>query len=257
MAAIWRSAATGTCVNLSRVAGRSIGECYCLDPMKAPSTTRFFRGSARATGRSIAPARVGAIAALGRAPRFALFLLFFGGSFVLGAGSGRAGEAGLGLRVPACELTRLAVGEAPAAERASFVRAFEGRLTLIDFWASWCPTCEHAFVHLNALARDYRAAGLDVVAVNLDADPQDALDFLAGRRIEFEIARDATGRCPRGFGLVGMPQAFLVDASGRIQAVTRGFRASDARAMRDRIEVLLERAPSTLPTVAAGPAEAP
>ncbi|MBY0401690.1 TlpA family protein disulfide reductase, partial [Myxococcota bacterium] len=183
-----------------------------------------------------------------------------------------ASEAGIGLRAPACELTRLlpagSPSDAPArppthaptpaseTTPASFVRAFEGRITLVDFWASWCPTCEQAFVHLNALARDYRDAGLEVVAVNLDADPRDALDFLARRRIEFEVARDATGRCPRGFGLVGMPQAFLIDTAGRVQAVTRGFRASDVRTMRERIEVLLERAPSALPAVAAGRAPA-
>lgn len=229
--------------------------------MTLPSKASPLRDAARSTGRSTERHRPRTRSAHRRALRGARFTrsvlaaLVFGAVACLGAGSVRAEEAGLGLRVPACELTRLVEPEAPAAERAAFVRAFEGRLTLVDFWASWCPTCEHAFVHLNALARDYRAAGLDVVAVNLDADPRDALEFLAGRRIEFEIARDATGRCPRGFGLVGMPQAFLVDASGRVQAVTRGFRASDARAMRDRIESLLERAPSALPAVAAGPVE--
>lgn len=197
----------------------------------------------------------------------------------LAPGVARAAEAGIGLRAPACELTPLhapdpasavvsAASSDPASGAASdltsavvpvsYVRAFEGRITLVDFWASWCPTCEHAFGYLNALARDYHAAGLDVVAVNLDANPRDALDFLAdrfaGRPIAFELARDATGRCPRGFGLVGMPQAFLVDASGRVQAVTRGFRAGDARALRDRIEALLEGGPAALPAVAAGPA---
>ncbi|MBK7951008.1 MAG: TlpA family protein disulfide reductase [Deltaproteobacteria bacterium] len=177
----------------------------------------------------------------------------------LAPGVARAAEAGIGLRAPACELTPLhAPDPASAVEPVTFVRAFEGRITLVDFWASWCPTCEHAFGYLNALARDYHAAGLDVVAVNLDANPRDALDFLAdrfaGRPIAFELARDATGRCPRGFGLVGMPQAFLVDASGRVQAVTRGFRAGDARALRDRIETLLEGGPAALPAVAAGPA---
>lgn len=178
----------------------------------------------------------------------------------LGATNGVASEAGEGLRAPSCELTPLepsgTSADAPTASPASFVRAFEGRVTLIDFWASWCPTCEHAFGYLNALARDYHAAGLDVIAVNLDANPRDALDFLAHRRVDFELARDATGRCPRGFGLVGMPQAFLVDEAGRVRAVMRGFRASEARELRDRIEALLEGAPAGLPAVAAGPESA-
>jgi len=188
--------------------------------------------------------------------------------------------AEVGLRAPACELVPLAVVGAGAADAAgdrraraadgavddgavdddeavepswASVRDFEGRITLVDFWASWCPTCEHAFAFLDALARDHGAAGLDVVAVNLDADPRDARAFLAGRELAFEVVHDATGRCPRGFGLVGMPQAFLIDATGRVRAVTRGFRAGEARAMREQIEALLAGAPDALPAVATVP----
>ncbi|MEZ4334046.1 MAG: TlpA disulfide reductase family protein [Myxococcota bacterium] len=185
--------------------------------------------------------------------------------------------AEVGLRAPACELVPLSAaaeaaggepvspyaagargreagegGDAKAAADA-VVRRFEGRVTLVDFWASWCPTCEHAFAGLDAVARAHRAEGLDVVAINLDADAQDARDFLAGRDLAFEVLRDETGRCPRGFGLVGMPQAFLIDASGRVRAVTRGFREGEAKAMREQIEALLAGAPGALPAVAAGP----
>ena len=177
----------------------------------------------------------------------------------------------VGLRAPACELTRLSSSSADVVvaaddvddadvEDAAFVESFQGRVVLVDFWASWCPSCEHAFGFLNELARDFRDAGLEVVAINLDSDPRDARDFLAGqlagklseRRIEFELARDATGRCPRGFGLVGMPSAYLIDASGRVRAVTRGFRPGEARALRARIEALLTKSPNALPAVAAG-----
>ncbi len=176
----------------------------------------------------------------------------------------------VGLRAPACELTRLSFSAADVVvdaddvevEDAAFVESFQGRVVLVDFWASWCPTCEHAFGFLNELARDFRDAGLEVVAINLDSDPRDARDFLAGqlagqfsgRRIEFELARDATGRCPRGFGLVGMPSAYLIDAAGRVRAVTRGFRPGEARALRARIAALLTNSPNALPAVAAGSA---
>ena len=175
------------------------------------------------------------------------------------AGSSLRSQALVGLRAPSCELTRLtsaapATGEAvPFVESASFVKSFEGRVVLVDFWASWCPTCERAFGFLNELTRDYGDAGLEVLAVNLDGDPREAFDFLAGRRVAFEVARDATGRCPRGFGLAGMPSAYLIDASGRVRAVTRGFRPGEARALRTEIEALLADSPSALPAVAGGP----
>ena len=151
-------------------------------------------------------------------------------------------QAEAGLRAPSCALASLApdaAGFLPPRER-----VFGGRIFLVDFWASWCPTCEHAFPFLDALARAHRARGLEVVAVNLDANPRDALDFLAGRDVAFEVVRDASGDCPRAFGLVGMPSSYLIDADGRVIEVTRGFRKGEAHALRARIESLLGDAPA-------------
>lgn len=150
-------------------------------------------------------------------------------------------QAVAGLQAPRC---RLAARSAAGGFEASRERRFEGHMVLVDFWASWCPTCEHAFPFLDALARDYREHGLEVIAVNLDADPADALAFLAGRDVAFEVVRDPNGSCPRAFGLVGMPSSYLIDAQGRVLEVTRGFRRGEARALRERIETLLVKAPA-------------
>lgn len=177
---------------------------------------------------------------------FALFVAVWGvGAVALRAGAeepeGVAVQGDIGRRAPECELAPLSSTGRFDAIRP---RAFEGRAVLVDFWASWCPTCEHAFPFLNELARDYHARGLDVLAVNLDADPGDALAFLADRPVEFEVAHDPTGRCPRAFGLVGMPTSYLIDADGRVRAVTRGFRSGEAKGLRARIETLLTEATS-------------
>lgn len=157
---------------------------------------------------------------------------------------GAALQADIGRRAPGCELASLSsTGRFDAARP----RSFEGRTVVIDFWASWCPTCEHAFPFLNELARDYHARGLEVIAVNLDADPGDALAFLADRPVEFEVAHDPTGRCPRAFGLVGMPTTYLIDVDGRVRAMTRGFRAGEAKGLRARIETLLTEATASRP----------
>jgi thiol-disulfide isomerase/thioredoxin len=180
------------------------------------------------------------------------------GSAALSAGAdeleGAATQADVGVGAPDCELASLSSAGRFDAVRS---RSFAGRTVLVDFWASWCPTCEHAFPFLNALARDYHARGLEVIAVNLDADPGDALAFLADRPIEFEIAHDPTGRCPRAFGLVGMPTAYLVDADGHVRAVTRGFRSGEAKALRARIETLLAEATAGRPDPALARAASP
>lgn len=189
-----------------------------------------------------------------------MLLIFSGasGPGVVGAradaGDAVGTQAEVGLRAPGCELASLSPDGGFEQLR---LRSFAGRTVLVDFWASWCPTCEHVFPFLNALVRDYRDRGFDVIGVNLDADPRDALDFLAQHPVEFEIAHDPTGRCPRAFGLVGMPSAYLIDVEGRVRAVTRGFRAGEAERLRSRIETLLVKAPAGSPDPALARATSP
>ena len=189
--------------------------------------------------------------------RVLLLLIFISGPGAVraraGSGDAIGAQAELGLRAPGCELASLArTGEFEELR----LRSFAGRTVLIDFWASWCPTCEHAFPFLNELARAYRGRGFEVIGVNLDTNPRDAVAFLAAHPVEFEVAHDPTGRCPRAFGLVGMPSAYLIDAGGRVRAVTRGFRAGEAQGLRSQIESLLvKKADGTLDPALARRAE--
>jgi thiol-disulfide isomerase/thioredoxin len=56
----------------------------------------------------------------------------------------------------------------------------EGRVVLVDFWATWCAECMEMFPHAVELARQHGAEGLSVVTVSCDsekAEPQ-VLAFL-------------------------------------------------------------------------------
>jgi peroxiredoxin len=143
-------------------------------------------------------------------------------------------EAGpVGRPAPACALTALE-GAQPVA-----LSPARGKVLWIDFWASWCPSCAESFPFLIALDRDFRARGLEVVAVNLDEEPEQAREFLARYGVRFELAADRSGECPRAFGVDSIPSAFLVDRGGVIRYVHRGFRSGDVDALRARVESLL------------------
>src|SRR3982751_1758886 len=57
--------------------------------------------------------------------------------------------------------------------------AYQGKVLLIDFWASWCIPCKMSFPALDAIFREYGARGLEVLAVNLDEERRQADAFLA------------------------------------------------------------------------------
>ncbi|MCB5161172.1 TlpA disulfide reductase family protein [Marinomonas algarum] len=98
-----------------------------------------------------------------------------------------------------------------------------GDVLLVDFWASWCGPCRESFPWMTEMQAKYKAQGFKVIAINLDQDKQQALDFLKEYSPGFTVLFDNNATMPDRFGVIGMPTSFLVDRKGRIRAVHTGF----------------------------------
>jgi peroxiredoxin len=101
--------------------------------------------------------------------------------------------------------------------------ASKGRPVLVDFWASWCPPCRISIPALDSLYREFHDRGLDVIAINVDERRKDADEFIGTRQYAMPIVFDPRGNSPREAGVYGMPTSFLVDRSGKIRFVHRGY----------------------------------
>lgn len=130
--------------------------------------------------------------------------------------------------VPACA----ALDEAQRA-------AYAGRVTVIDFWASWCPPCRKLMPLLDELRSARAADGLAVVAINVDEQRRDAERFLSRVAVGYPVVFDPAGHCPAAFGVPGMPTTYLVDRRGIVRRVHSGFRERDAQALVTAIDTLL------------------
>ena len=117
--------------------------------------------------------------------------------------------------------------------------AFPGKVVYLDFWASWCIPCAKSFPVLDQWHSDLGGRGFEVIAINLDEERQEALNFLQRHPVRFTIGADPAGKCPRLYAVRGMPTSYLIDRQGRIREVHEGFKTSDAAGLRARIESLL------------------
>ncbi len=142
--------------------------------------------------------------------------------------------ATLGLAVlAAAPASALDVGAAapelnlPGLKEAVSLAGLKGKVVYVDFWASWCGPCRQSFPFMNDLQARYRAQGLEIVGVNLDAKRDDADKFLSDVPAQFSLAFDAKGDSARRFEVKGMPSSFLVGRDGRLVAVHRGFKEAD------------------------------
>ena len=98
-----------------------------------------------------------------------------------------------------------------------------GKVVVVNFWASWCPPCRTEFPDIMAVDRDYRARGVQVLAVSMNApdETEDIAGFLQTFQPSFSVYRAADpedgfyqGVSREWFG--ELPVTLVVDAAGQI-----------------------------------------
>ena len=116
---------------------------------------------------------------------------------------------------------------------------FKGKVVYLDFWASWCGPCKQSFPWMNAMQDKYRAQGLEIVAVNLDMNSDDANKFLASNPAKFTVAFDNKGQTPKLFGVKGMPTSYMISRDGKVVHQHMGFNDSEKDKLEQKIVELL------------------
>jgi cytochrome c biogenesis protein CcmG/thiol:disulfide interchange protein DsbE len=159
------------------------------------------------------------------------------------------------------------VGRLPLVSLADPTRApprLTGRVTLLNFWGTWCPPCRRELPTLVRLAeRLADKPGFQLVAVSCGGGGPDDLEELTGDTRRFlesqKLAIEAWGD-PDGFtrmaftdayGFNAFPTTYLVGPDATIRRVWTGYRAGDEADMATAVLGLLKDLP------AAEPAEGP
>jgi len=145
--------------------------------------------------------------------------------------SGGLAQAAKAHRRPAVPNDRLDViwprGETwPIPLRGTVVRGglrleeLRGYPVVVNFWASWCGPCRREATLLAAAAQAHRG---DVVFIGVDVHDltSDAHRFLRAHDVPYVVVRSSASMTQR-LGLIGLPETFYVDRSGRIEDVTQG-----------------------------------
>jgi cytochrome c biogenesis protein CcmG, thiol:disulfide interchange protein DsbE len=115
----------------------------------------------------------------------------------------------------------------------------KGKVVYLDYWASWCGPCRQSFPWMNEMQTRFASQGLQIIAVNLDAKPDDARKFLADNNANFIIAYDPKGETPRLYGVKGMPTSILIGRDGKVLFQHVGFNQGNRADLEQRIHSAL------------------
>ncbi len=98
-----------------------------------------------------------------------------------------------------------------------------GQVVLVNFWATWCGPCRKEMPHLNRIADKYKSAGLVLLGVNVDDDVRNAADLAAKLGVKFPVLLDTDKKVSRLYDLNSMPSTMVIDRSGKVRFVHRGY----------------------------------
>ncbi len=180
---------------------------------------------------------------------FALIALFAVG--ILGGCSGSTDEAAttadetVAMDSPeTSEETGVNVGEFPPAfvlpnldgEEVS-LSDFDGKVVVLDLWATWCPPCREEIPFLIELYDEFEEQGLEIVGLD-QGGATDLAPFVDSNGIDYTILV-GNRTVGEAYKVSGIPTTFIIGRDGRIAAKHIGFSNEMRPEMRSEIEMLL------------------
>ncbi|MDD0812336.1 TlpA disulfide reductase family protein [Curvibacter sp. RS43] len=96
--------------------------------------------------------------------------------------------------------------------------SLQGKVTLVNFWATSCTTCVAEMPKIIATYDKYQSKGYNTLAVAMSYDPPAyVVNFAQTRKLPFQVAIDNTGQIAKAWGEVQLtPTSYLVDKKGHI-----------------------------------------
>lgn len=94
---------------------------------------------------------------------------------------------------------------------------FRGKVALLHFWASWCPTCRGEMHALESLYVKYRGKGVIPCSIGLGEKKETTMQYLKNVTISYPVLLDPALATRKPFGVAGVPTYFVLDRDGAIR----------------------------------------
>jgi len=143
----------------------------------------------------------------------------------------------VGARAPDFRAIDLATGDS-----VSFRENYEGAVTLVNIWATWCLPCRVEMPGMDSVYQSLAPRGFKIAAVSIDeGNPEDVRSFAQDLGLSFDLLQDRSGSVQQIYQTTGVPESFLINKDGVIVKRLIGEHAWNSPMNRKLIEALLDQ----------------
>jgi len=107
-----------------------------------------------------------------------------------------------------------------------------GKITVINFWATWCPPCKEEMPGLEQFAHENQQK-VDFYAVNLQESNEKISNFMSKNKYTMLVLLDKEGAVAKKFQVTAIPTTIIINKHGMVK-----FRKSGAMT-RDELEGII------------------
>jgi thiol-disulfide isomerase/thioredoxin len=117
---------------------------------------------------------------------------------------------------------------------------FFGKVTVVNFWATWCGPCRREIPELIKLHNEFRSRGVEMIGLsteNPDASAEKVRKFIQDFKIDYRIGwAPPEVAAPLMQGHTSIPQIFVISPDARILKRFVGFSAGNTSALKQALE---------------------
>ena len=116
---------------------------------------------------------------------------------------------------------------------------YQGKVVLINFWASWCPPCIYEMPELTRLKKQLSDQPFEILALNVGEKKYKVRKFAKLINFELPVLLDSSKKTFQDWDIKTLPTSFLIDADGNIRYRVRGNPGWDKKHTLDIIKKLI------------------
>ncbi len=122
------------------------------------------------------------------------------------------------------------------------LRDFQGKVVVLNFWASWCPECIKEMPSLEKFHRQYKDRGVVVIGISVDKSAKAAAKVVQKLGLTYLNLIDKNGDVfIEGFRVIGLPTTIVIGPDRTIEKKIIGSTEFDSDGFKNYIERLLRR----------------